>query len=416
MKKMTLLLITCLILAQPFLPTIALASDAYDLYLTYENNENPDVSTDDTGYISQEIDNEDIMDEDDELDNDKNIENDDIVDFEQVVVLPQFVHTTPEIAQTPENVHHLTWNTIRSRYEVTLSDSAAMGGNQMLSYFLNLTTGADSAWFAPGLRVQRTGLNAIRIYAIDSTNPSTSPHTSPSGLLQMEQPMQEPLVVYFTVEVIRRPAFLEATMLSAETGMPIEGVVFELQRRNPTDTDWNPVVGMQVGTTDEYGVIRFEGLIHGRRYRVREISVPEAYTVGGAWRELTALPNQTIRRTFYSTPVPTDIEESETPELPAYPEIPENPDESNDLNNAENPETTVVPEDSQENQTDSHNGDEDEDDEQALQTSPSTRADTLPNTGVQTSRVALFGGFALVISVLTGILATKTLPKRRNVT
>jgi len=285
MKKITLIL-ALMMISQPILPTVVRAYstpfDATSETGVYETEDDAIVDYQDEHFDEGASDNENYessVDKDDATQDDGSsniskeiMEDEEITAVSAANLLPQFAHATPEIAQEEANIRRLIWNTIRNRYEVTLSDSAAMSGNQILSYFLTLETGANSLWFAPGLRVERTGLNAIRVYATDSTNPSTSQFTSSAGLLQ-----RDGTSIFFTVEVKRRPAFAEATMISDVTGNPLPGAVFELQRRNPTDTDWNPIVGMQTGVADEYGIVLFEGLTHGRRYRIREISVPAPY-------------------------------------------------------------------------------------------------------------------------------------------
>lgn len=70
----------------------------------------------------------------------------DINHFGRLNLRPQFTHVTPEIAREESNLHQLTWNTIRNRYEVTLSDSEPMGGNQVLNRYLSLQIAANSSW------------------------------------------------------------------------------------------------------------------------------------------------------------------------------------------------------------------------------------------------------------------------------
>lgn len=245
----------------------------------------------------------------------------DINDFVRRQVVPQFASSTTNESEREQNIHQLTWHSGRGRYEVTLSDTTNNGGNMVLTRFLNKAVGAPSIAFRTGLRAERTGNNTIRIYATSATNPPTGRHTSTNNLMRIRQGREMPTTwhhhpnlqdkitgntaansinAFITVEVVQRPALVQATKLSNRTGNPIPGTVFEIQRRNPANDGWNPVAGSQTLSTNQSGVALFEDLTPGRRYRIREISVPAPYIVDTTWREFYAVAGQTINQRFYN--------------------------------------------------------------------------------------------------------------------
>ena len=333
----------------------------------------------------------------------------DINDFGCLQILPQFAHMTPLIAEEESNIHRLVWNTIRNRYEVTLSDSAPMGGNQVLNRYLNLVTGAQSIPFSDGLSVERTGANAIRLYATSTTHPVAGRHTASADFLQLRHPVAIPVTrlldtiagnfsrmtsAFITVEVTPRPTAVQVLKLSSTTGLPLPDVVFELQEQNPNTLDWNQSTTQQF-TTDEQGKVLIENLHPGQTYRIRQISVPAPYIPGLTWYEFQPISNQTTNLRFYSTPsVSNDVDNDfydNTPEdnfnpEPDY-EVEEEMEVEVEIKHPSNASSEEEPSEYNDSQVE-------------YETS-----DYLPQTGTQTSHLLLLIGITLIA---IGLIFTKT--------
>jgi len=217
----------------------------------------------------------------------------DINNLARLGLVPQFSSHTQSSAQQNTNIHTLTWNNTNQRYQVTLSDTATDGGNEILHRFITLNIGQSTTF--DSYTVERTGTNTIIVH---TTNPNATRTTSPASLMRVVPPNEiplvwwhhpnmqdkvtgnfvDPLTAFFAVEV-EAIGNLEIIKYS-ETGARIPNTEFRVVG-NDIDT---------VITTNANGIATLNNIPTGV-YTITEVSVPSPYLLDPTPRTVTVAPN-----------------------------------------------------------------------------------------------------------------------------